>query len=365
MRAKADWGIGPPLARIEERRLLRYRRVVVPANRVDWYRSLFEEGGLFRPRRSQPHVEVLSDTGRRTVVQFAAMSPLFASSSLPGRTQPPRSASLPEGTGDLRHARAERGSTLGEISPLSSADETGRLLAQAPSRREGLVLKEERYPFPTCLHGFLTVPRAEREFYNLLLLRSLGFPAVEPLAFGHSGFWILYHRSFLITREVSEAINLKSWSRKQRSAFSQEEVERALMAFASELARLHRARCYLRTLYGKNVLLRRTLGQDLELQVCDVPRLWWFKGRGLSFLLASKDLACLDKWARRVFAPRVRVAFLKAYLESLGEGPPLRQWAARILRQGERLHHRTFLGWTSRKIKQRLKRWRLGNYWPF
>jgi len=137
------------------------------------------------------------------------------------------------------------------------------------------------------------------------------------------------------------------------------------MAFALELARLHRARCYLRTLYGKNVLLRKSSGGEVELQVCDVPRLWWFKGRGLSFQLASRDLACLDKWARPVFPLRARLAFLKVYLEKLGEGPPIDEWMARIFRQEERLLHRTFLGWTSRKIKKRLKRWHLGNYWPF
>src|SRR5256885_13668180 len=84
------------------------------------------------------------------------------------------------------------------------------------------------------------------------------------------------------------------------------------------------------------------------------PRLWWFKGRGLSFQLASRDLACLDKWARPVFPLRARLAFLKVYLEKLGEGPPIDEWMARIFRQEERLLHRTFLGWTSRKIKKRL-----------
>src|SRR5262249_27314037 len=163
-------------------------------------------------------------------------------------------------------------------------------------------------------------------------------------------------RSFLITREWSGAISLKIWSRQKRDAFPDEEVERAMMAFAGDLARLHRARCYIRTLYGKNILIRKSSGGGAELAVCDVPRRWWSKGKGLSFHLAATDLACMDKWARRVFGPRARLAFLKAYLDKLSEGPPLRRWVRRIFRQGQRLHHVTLLGWTSRRIKKTLKR---------
>jgi hypothetical protein len=92
----------------------------------------------------------------------------------------------------------------------------------------------------------LTVPRAEREFHNLLALRSLGFPAVEPLACGHSGFWILYHRSFLVTREFEGAVSLKSWMKSHLKGkavdFTPEEVRGALIHWARDLARLHRAR---------------------------------------------------------------------------------------------------------------------------
>lgn len=321
MRANPDWGTGPPIAYIEERRLLRYRRVVVPAARVEWYRSVFGRESLFRPRRSFPAAAVLSDRGRRTVVRCDDPHP-------PG-------------------GAAARGS--------------------GPAA--GIVIKEERYPFPILLHGILTVPRAEREFHNLLALRSLKFPAVEPLACGHSGLWILYHRSFLITREFLGAVSLKAWmkdrSRGKPLPFTPNELEPALLHLAIELARLHRSRCYIRTLYGKNLLARRDEQGKVEIALCDVPRLWWFRGRSLSFGLAARDLASLDKWARLVFGPRKRYRFLKAYLERLGEGPSPRRWAFRILRQRDRMRHLTFWGRTSRRFKRFLKRIGLSNYWPF
>ena len=335
MRANPDWGTGPPIAYLEERRLLRYRRVVVPANRTEWYRSVFGKEGLFRPGRSCPDAALLSDRGRRRVVRFD--DPL-----------PPTSWG-----GSARSGSGGGGVAVSRVA--------------APT--VGVVLKEERYPFPNLLHGFLTVPRAEREFHNLLALRSLGFPAVEPLACGHSGLWILYHRSFLITREFSGATSLKSWlkarSRGKPVELTAAEIGEAMMAFAKDLARLHRARCYVRTLYGKNILVRRNEEGRVELVLCDVPRLWWFRGRGLSFSLASRDLACLDKWARMVFGPLARYRFLRTYLERLGEGPPIRRWIRKILKQRDRMRHTTFAGRTHRRWKRALKRFGLGDYWPF
>jgi hypothetical protein len=99
--------------------------------------------------------------------------------------------------------------------------------------------------------------------------------------------------------------------------------------------------------------------------LCDVPRLWWFRGHRLSFGLAARDLACLDKWGRLVCGPRDRLAFLRTYLEKLGEGPPLRRWVRRIVRQRERMRHATFTGRMSRKFKRFLKRIHLEKYWPF
>lgn len=337
MRANPDWGTGPPIAYIESRKLFRYRRVVVPANRVEWYKAVFGKEGLFRPRRSCPDAALLSDRGRREVVRF--------------------DDPLPPSNWSQRGSHGETGG--GTLTSTQSAQ----------TAKAGLVLKEEHYPFPTLLHGFLTVPRAEREFYNLHALRSLGCPAVEPLACGHSGMGIFYHRSFLITREFAGAVSLKAWmkarSRQQPVDFTAAEIEVALESFARELARLHRARLYVRTLYGKNILVRRNEDGRVELALCDVPRLWWFRGRGLSFGLAAGDLATLDKWARLVFGPRSRYRFLVAYLERLGEGPPLRRWIRRILRQRERLRHATFWGRTSRRLKRLFKRFGLGNYWPF
>lgn len=121
-------------------------------------------------------------------------------------------AGLGDGTTPCAHRRAE--------APQVSE---GRRAGDARSEVQGDL---------ALLHGVLTVPRAEREFHNLLALRSLGIPAVEPLACGHSGRWILYHRSFLITREFMGAVNLKTWMKAvlkgKPHAFSRDEIRTAL-----------------------------------------------------------------------------------------------------------------------------------------
>jgi hypothetical protein len=308
---------------IEERGWISRRRVLVASGREAWYRSLFEARGLFQPRRSVPGAPVLSDRGGRLVVRLPAA---------PGAA----------GEGEPRGPR-------------------GRAEAGVP----GFVLKEESYPFPSCLSGLAGPARTDREFRNLFALRALGFPAVEPIACGRSGAWIFPGSTFLITREFAGSTSLKAWSREGGLDLDPGAVESALLAFAADVARLHKRGCYVRTLYGKNVLVRRGAGGEAELCVCDVPRIRRARPGRVRFRLAARDLACLEKWAAGVYPPRARVAFLRRYLDELGEGPPLREWVRPILGQRERMLHRTPAGRASRGVKRAIKRLGLGRWWPF
>jgi hypothetical protein len=307
------------VAVIEERSGRIRRRVLVADGREEWYRSRFAGQGLFHPGRACPDAVVMSDRGGRLVVR------------LPGAVAPRESHPPP-----------------GAAEPAA-----------------GLVLKEETYRFPACLVGLVGPSRAESEFRNLAVLRGLGFPAVEPVACGRSGTWMFPGHTFLITREFAGAKSLKIWSREGGVDVTPADVERALLAFAGDVARLHRQGCYMRTLYGKNILLRRGAAGGAELAVCDVPRLYRIRPGRVRFGLAARDLACLEKWAADVYPARARLAFLRRYLEEAGSGPDARRWARRIRRERDRMQHVTPVGRLSHGVKRGLKRLGLGRWWPF
>ena len=316
LRASPPGGDGASV--LEEGGWLERRRVLVARGNEDWYRLAFGEAGLFPGARSIPGAIVLSNRGGRLVVRIP----------------------------DLEDTAAAPGDRpAGEAAP-------------------GFVLKEESYPFPSCLSGILVPPRTDREFRNLATLRSLGFPAVEPVACGRSGAACFHRRAFLVTREFPAARSLKAWSREGGGDLAPLAVERALLAFAVDVARLHANGVYVGTLYGKNVLVRRSPSGGADLAVCDVPRLRRRRGR-LRFGLAARDLACLEKWAADVWPARARLAFLRRYRAELGDGPPLRAWTRRIVAERERMLHRTPAGRLSRRLKRTMKRLGLGRWWPF
>ncbi len=295
------------------RRGLRYRRVYVPESREAWYRSSFGRVDLYEPRSSHPDAEEIHRTSKSRVFRL---------------------------------------------------------------RERALYLKEEPYPFPAILRGLGSTPRVVREFSNLVLLRSMGCPAVEPLAYGVAGMRPLYSRSFLITAEFSGAQTLKEWSSNPSGlAPDRGAVRTAMLGLARTLGRLHRTGYFVRTLYAKNVLVRETAAGAAEIALCDVPRLWratrllrWPSASRMSwfqFIFASFDLACLEKWACRVYSVRDRAEFLKVYLEELQVGPPRKRWIQRIRNKTGYLLHQTRWGELNMKFRTFLIQHRLNKYWPF
>lgn len=307
------------MKRLEERSRFGYRRVFLPAERETWYRTRFGAVDLWDPRASHPEADLIQETSKSRVFRIEG--------------------GAPEDAGG------------------------------------GLFLKEERYGFPAILLGPAARPRVLREFRNLTVLRSLGCPAVEPLACGTSGWGPFYRHSFLITAEFARARTLKDWTQgSSAAALTRRDVVEALLDFARVLARVHRRGYCVRTLYAKNLLVRAAEDGGAEITVCDTPRLWRAARRELSergrmgwahFLMACFDLACLDKWAATVHTGGERLRFLSVYLEALRAGPPRRSWIRCAGLLSRHLRHETPLGRFRKKFRRRLIKYGLNRYWPF
>jgi hypothetical protein len=220
-----------------------------------------------------------------------------------------------------------------------------------------LVLKQESYRIPRVRYGGpFSGLNSEREFDNLRKLRALGIPVVEPLCYGTSGFGPFLDRSFLVMREFTCAIDLRAWSTDRDSRVSLAQLHDTLLGFAVDLARLHRLRHYVWTMYAKNILVRPNASADgVELALCDVPRLVHWPRRRLSIAFAVRDLGALDKWGATAFPLEARLAFLKAYLDALGEGPSFVDWCRRIERRVDRLNHRTPLSSAKKRLQRGIR----------
>lgn len=177
-------------------------------------------------------------------------------------------------------------------------------------------LKIYRYTGLWKLRTFGIVSRAKREFHNLLRLSKIGFRTAQPLAFGQERRFGLVGTSYLLTRAIDNAIDLRELTdHPDRIPFpAPDPAHRRVLieTFARTLRRSHDQGFYIHTLFLKNLLLTRQNG-GYELHLIDVPFAGIFRHRLFPGIARVRDLACLLKGARTLLSPRERIRFVRAY----------------------------------------------------
>jgi hypothetical protein len=166
------------------------------------------------------------------------------------------------------------------------------------------------------LRTVFIVARAGREYRNLKRLRELGFRAPEPVAWGQARTLGFVSESFLLTRAVENAVELRKLIDDPQSAPwplpDARERRRLIVEFARTLKKAHAEKYFLHTLRFKNLLLARE-GTSYALHVIDVP----FAGIGRYKLFPSwgrvRDMAVLMKGARQLLSKTDRMRFARAY----------------------------------------------------
>ena len=162
------------------------------------------------------------------------------------------------------------------------------------------------------LRTVFIVARAGREYRNLLRMAELGFNVPRPAAWGQARTVGFVSESFLLTRAVEDAVELKSLIDRPDALPPPGERRRIIEEFARTLRRAHEERFFVHTLRFKNLLLARE-GEGHKLYVIDVPfaGIWrWrlFPGAG-----KVRDLAVLMKGARQLLSRSERMRFARAY----------------------------------------------------
>ena len=166
------------------------------------------------------------------------------------------------------------------------------------------------------LRTLFIVARAGREFRNLRKMKELGFRVPEALAWGQARSLGFVSESFLLTRAVENAIELRKLIDDPRSAPFPlpgfRERRKLVVEFARTLRRAHAERYFIHTLRFKNLLLAKE-GDAYALHVIDVPFAGIWRHRLFPGLGRIRDLAVLMKGARQLLSKTDRMRFARAY----------------------------------------------------
>jgi hypothetical protein len=164
---------------------------------------------------------------------------------------------------------------------------------------------------------FFGLHRGRAEFRLLSAMRSLGLPAVRPVAYGSRRIGHFLSACFLITEEVPEARNLTTFARQVTDgsvALSPDRRNLILHRFAQQVAELHIAGFAHGQLFWRNVLLRFGPAGEPDFFFLDVrprrggrrlgrPARWWLR-----------ELAHLTTSALPFTTRSERMRFLVEYL---------------------------------------------------
>ena len=166
------------------------------------------------------------------------------------------------------------------------------------------------------LRTIFIVSRAGREYRNLLRMASLGFDVPQPVAYGQERTLGFVSESFLLTRAVENAVDLRRLIDEPGAAPfpppPPAERRRLIEEFARTLRRAHDERFFIHTLRFRNLLLWFREGR-YGLSVIDVPFAGIWRYRFLPGAGRVRDLAVLMRGARALLSRTERMRFALAY----------------------------------------------------
>jgi tRNA A-37 threonylcarbamoyl transferase component Bud32 len=162
------------------------------------------------------------------------------------------------------------------------------------------------------LQRYLRPSRSRQEARNLFFFSQLDIATPPVLAWGeHRNFFGKVTEDYIITASKEGAIPLDAYLRRNKVPLKR----RLKMAktLGTWLSRIHAAGFYHKDIHWRNILVRRTDGNE-ELFWIDCPRGRFHRLTPIRSHWRIKDLAILDKYASVLCSPVERMYFLSAYL---------------------------------------------------
>lgn len=161
------------------------------------------------------------------------------------------------------------------------------------------------------LRRILGRPRVKGEWQNLRFFKKLGIPVAPVVAWGLERRSGLFGRGAMITREVPNTLDLATMARQADPRLSDPQwVARVSRQVAEATRTMHARRFTHNDLKWRNLLVNDR--DELFLIDCPTGTFWW--GPFLRHRIV-KDLACLDKLAKRQLSRTQRLRFYLHYRE--------------------------------------------------
>lgn len=179
--------------------------------------------------------------------------------------------------------------------------------------------------------GALVKSKARREWENLQRFKAWGLPVAEVVACGEESRWSRPRRGALVTAEIENSKDL-AWLADHDSPLLQQPqwVNNVSRQVAEASAVMHQHSFAHNDWKWRNILVSGS-EQDPRICMIDCPAgtFWWgpfFEYRRI------KDIACLDKIARRTLTIKQRIRFYQQYQSVKKLTPKHRRDIAKILR---------------------------------
>lgn len=159
------------------------------------------------------------------------------------------------------------------------------------------------------LRRFIGRPRVKAEWQNLSHFAKWGIPTAPIVARGLERRGFAFARGALITRELSNTVDLAVMARQRDSRLGDPDwVERISRQLASHTRLMHDHHFTHNDLKWRNLLV----DEEGQLFFIDCPTGSFWRGPLLRYRII-KDLACLDKVAKRVLSRTQRLRFYLQY----------------------------------------------------
>ena len=156
---------------------------------------------------------------------------------------------------------------------------------------------------------WLSKPRIQGEWENLLLFRQLDIPTASVVAYGQEFSRGRFIRGAMVTREIQDSTNLaKLASGNDPRLHDPRWFESIARQLASAVRKLHAIRFTHNDLKWRNILVDR----DNQLYLIDCPLGGTWYGPFLQYRII-KDIKTLDHLAKKYLRKSQRLMFYKMY----------------------------------------------------
>ncbi len=163
------------------------------------------------------------------------------------------------------------------------------------------------------LRRWLGPPRVRSEWRNLLAFRAWGVPTATLVAFGLERRFGAFIRGALITEEIPDTMDLAQMARVGDPRLADRRWISSVSRQIADIARrLHSAGFAHNDFKWRNLLVDG--GDEPTVYLIDCPSGRHYRGAVLDYRIV-KDLACLDKVARRQLSRSRRLRFYLEYVQ--------------------------------------------------